>query len=770
MLSRLQMVMFVILLVERGHGEWPEEVLLDDGRGIREFRVACDELYCRPPDALPHLIAMPEQGGAREISRLANEQGEHSGARFDLVLYEKGRDRSPATRRTLSRRILVRMDGEVPAEAIAAAAAAESFVVPEYARDFLIVKFPAAGDSLDRLGEVRGLAGVASAAPLLGWRKVGRHVPDDPRYAWSASNTNYQWHLNNTGQNGSIAGLDVNVAQVWDDFRGAGVTVAVVDDGLQVAHPDLAPNANTSIDHDWNDGTPDDPTPPSGGFWDHGTSVAGVIAGRGDNGIGVTGAAPMAGLVGLKILTADTTEAEDAEALGWRTDIVDISNNSWGEADDGRTLFSPQPLVRAALEDAVANGRGGRGTIYVWSAGNGRDDGDYANYDGYVNRPETIGVGAINYRGEQSWYSESGANVLISAPSDGDFGEPGITTTTLTGLGSYRDDFGGTSSAAPLVSGVVALLLESNPELGWRDVQEILIRSARRVSPEDSGWSENGAGFQFHHGFGAGMVDAAAAVALGDGWENLAPQASVGVTDAAIGAVIPDGDPAGITRTLSVSGESLRVEHVLLTVDIEHSRRGQLVISLTSPTGMVSQFSEVHNDTGDDYSNYTFLSVRHWGELSGGEWSLEVRDDVAGTAGVLRGASLQVLGAPELAGYPAWVAAEFPDGAVQVGELDDPDCDGRNNLLEYAFGSDPLVPDAGPATGIEIVEVAGGFRIRYVANTANSDLDYRLECSADLGAWQPLVTEVVSADGNLETREAIVPASGRSLYRLAVIR
>ena len=96
----------------------------------------------------------------------------------------------------------------------------------------------------------------------------------------------------------------------------------------------------------------------------------------------------------------------------------------------------------------------------------------------------------------------------------------------------------------------------------------------------------------------------------------------------------------------------------------------------------MSQFSEVHGDTGDDYSNYTFLSVRHWGEIANGDWVLNVRDGRAGTSGILRSASLKVLGTYAVSGYEAWAASEFPAGALMRGELDDPDCDGRTNLLE----------------------------------------------------------------------------------------
>ena len=177
--------------------------------------------------------------------------------------------------------------------------------------------------------------------------------------------------------------------------------------------------------------------------------------------MGVSGAAPDANLIGLELISCNTPDSKEADALSHENQIIDIYSNSWGPSDDGSTLEAPGPLTMAAFEDDVANGGGGLGNIITWAAGNGLDSDDDSNKDGYANARQTIAVTAITHQGDQSWYAEPGANILVAAHSDGD-GE-GITTTDIEGSSGYTNndytnDFGGTSSATPLASGVIALL------------------------------------------------------------------------------------------------------------------------------------------------------------------------------------------------------------------------------------------------------------------------------------------------------------------------
>ncbi|MEY3898269.1 MAG: hypothetical protein RLZZ214_3790, partial [Verrucomicrobiota bacterium] len=283
------------------------------------------------------------------------------------------------------------------------------------------------------------------------------------------------------------------------------------------------------------------------------------------------------------------------------------------------------------------------------------------------------------------YYSEPGSNLIACAPSSGITGIPGtadtlgITTTDRTGSlgyntaasasgGDYADDFGGTSSATPSAAGVVALMLEKNPNLGWRDVQEILIRTAVQP-PASTGWVTNPAGLDFNHDFGAGLIDATAAVNLAATWTNLPAQTSTTSSQTALSVAIPENNATGTTRTFDLSAANIRVEQVTLTLSATHTARGNLEITLTSPGGMASTLAAVHSDSGDNYSNWTFSSVRNWGELSTGTWTLKIADRSAtgNTAGgTLTAASLKIFGSSATPVNPAPVAQITQPTAGQI--------------------------------------------------------------------------------------------------------
>src|SRR5690606_7367085 len=167
---------------------------------------------------------------------------------------------------------------------------------------------------------------------------------------------------------------DLRVPTAWDSVTGLGVNIGINDDGVEWNHPDLAENMRLDISYDFNNNDPD-PMPNLMVDY-HGTNCAGVAAARGNNGIGISGVAPEAGIAGLRLLGAAATDAQEAMSLFWKSDEtvpgnqIHVSSNSWGPPDTGSLLDGPGPLTESAIEHGALHGRNGKGIVYVWAAGN----------------------------------------------------------------------------------------------------------------------------------------------------------------------------------------------------------------------------------------------------------------------------------------------------------------------------------------------------------------------------------------------------------------
>ena len=294
---------------------------------------------------------------------------------------------------------------------------------------------------------------------------------------------------------------------MWPTYTGAGINVAVVDDGMHYQHEDLIDNVLTSFNHNYDPDQTDIYHP----LADHGTAVAGLIAAK-DNSLGMRGVAPRAKIYGYNLLL-DLTAQNEANAMSLNAATTAISNNSWGPGDSARPEHATE-LWEAAVTNGVTSGYGGKGVFYAWAAGNGGDYGDYSTLDEYSNYYAVTAVCAIGHDDIRSDYSEAGANLWVCGPSDSERdGHPEIATTDNGHR--YSDSFGGTSAATPIVSGVVALIREANNALTWRDVKLILAASARKNDPGNTGWEEGAFKYgsttdryNFNHEYGFGMVDA----------------------------------------------------------------------------------------------------------------------------------------------------------------------------------------------------------------------------------------------------------------------
>jgi Ca2+-binding RTX toxin-like protein len=459
-------------------------------------------------------------------------------------------------------------------------------------------------------------------------------IPIDPLFQ-------YQWYLYNYDPFTGTRGLDLNVVDVWDDYTGRGVTVGVFEGGgVEYNHPDLAPNYNTSIDYDGvtNSGNPY----PLAGESGHATSVAGVIGAAAGNGIGGVGVAYGSTLASFRF---NYGNADSQIRALQRLRNVDVANNSWGNTSIfGANFLDPSfaPIAQA-IRDAAQFGRNGLGTAIVWSAGNSREEGLNTNYSNYSNSRYVIAVAALEYDGTASSYSTPGASILVSAFGSGIPGS--LVTTDRQGFegydsGNYNYEFNGTSAAAPEVSGVVALMLEANPNLGYRDIQEILAYSARQNDFYSQGgdyiWQINGAnnwnggGLRVSHDYGFGLVDAHAAVRLAETWQKqsvFSNEQSLSYSSGNLGLTVPDNNEEGISHTFTVAA-GLDIDWVEVELNLTHPYRGDIAVYLTSPGGIASVLVDQPGNKEDDGDNIVFKlsSTQHWGESSAGNWTLTIKD------------------------------------------------------------------------------------------------------------------------------------------------
>lgn len=509
---------------------------------------------------------------------------------------------------------------------------------------------------------------VVTAVSISGESAESAQVSASPAAAAITADPLYypdQWHLFNDGTLGGTSGEDLNVVPAWATYKGTGIRIAVVDDGLEIGHEDLASNiAATGLSYNYLNGSSD----PTGG--EHGTAVAGIAASRDLNGLGGRGVAPLANMVGYNLLQNGTV-SNSADSATRGSPNVHINTNSWGPPDGYGTLDASNTTWRSAISTGLTSGRGGLGTIYTWAAGNGAPV-DNSNYDGYANNRGVIAVAALNHNGLNSSYAEPGANIWVSAYGGEFCNTRTITTTDRTGgaagynldgtLGDYGDPasayatgnrnytrcMNGTSAATPEVAGVIALMLEANPLLGWRDVRLILAQSARRNNSTDLGWGTAPAPYnEFNHKYGFGVVDAQAAVTLASVWVNVGPELTYTSELFSPTLAIPDNNSTGVSDTRTIAGSPVtNIEFIEITFSaLDHAYSGNLEITLTSPAGTVSRLAELHAcSTCTPYNGWVFGSARHLGEAVNGAWTLTVKDLATANVGTFQSWRLKFYG------------------------------------------------------------------------------------------------------------------------------
>ncbi|KAB0801664.1 hypothetical protein PPYR_03850 [Photinus pyralis] len=463
----------------------------------------------------------------------------------------------------------------------------------------------------------------------------------------------HQWYMRDTRLYPSLPKLDLNVLPVYKaGITGKGVRISILDDGIEYTHDDISDNYDSEISYDCNE-EDYDPLPryDSKKRNSHGTRCAGEVAMVANNNKCGIGIAFNAKVGGVKLLDGVVNDRIEGTALGFAHHLVDIYSASWGPNDDGKTVDGPGTLAQEALKRGTDEGRGGKGCVYVWASGNGGDRGDNCNCDGYLASPYTITIGSASQRGEFPWYGEPCASILAVTYSSGAYKDQMIATTDLYNQCTIKHT--GTSASAPLAAGIIALALEANPSLSWRDVQHLIVWSSE-VSPvaDNPGWQKNAAGLWFNTRFGYGLMNAFGLVNLATNWTTVSPKAVLIVPSATKNFKIGYGNTVEVQLISKAQRVVASLEHVEVVAHVTYPKRGALEMFLTSPAGTRVQIlnAREYDTSSKGFQNWTFMSVATWGERPDGPWTVTVQDQVGPTTneGFVESITLKLHGTPEI--------------------------------------------------------------------------------------------------------------------------
>ena len=522
----------------------------------------------------------------------------------------------------------------------------------------------------------------------------------------------YAWHLNNTAQSTfssstGTSGQDMSISAVHDlEIKGRGIKIAVSDTGVEVNHLDLIVNQLTSLHRDY---SASDSSLWSGGnpypieHEAHGTAVTGLLAAEGWNGVGSRGVAPSAQYGAFLFIGGFhlSDVSYEAKLLDQMTGSFDIFNYSYGYL--GCDFYPASISVLESYKDGVTTLRDGKGALYVKAAGNdfigNNSDCDSSLTDSYLgntntdeeqNTPYVILTAAVNAKGKISSYSTPGSGLWVSSLG-GEFGTDspamlstdmtscalGMSTSTSSVAGfnkgssalnsfcNYTSIMNGTSSATPVLSGVIALILEANPNLSWRDVKHILAMTADKINysllpmphPGGSGWGlsghaydyvyvKNHADIYFSNTYGFGRANALRAVQMARGYvsELGAYLETLDIPSASLNLEIPDQSSIGVTDQIHVI-QDYAIESIQIKISTDHPHVGDLGVELTSPSGTTSKLLLINSNIQHaGLSDYTLLTNAFYKEHSAGNWTIKVIDGAASDIGHLTSWKIKVNG------------------------------------------------------------------------------------------------------------------------------
>ncbi|SET52613.1 Proprotein convertase P-domain-containing protein [Nitrosomonas marina] len=473
-----------------------------------------------------------------------------------------------------------------------------------------------------------------------------------------------QWHLKKTSINGLLIDASVNVAAAHEITQGEGVSIAVIDDGVDIDHPEFSGTGKIVAPRDatllTNNPRPKDTFGIGPNGDNHGTACAGVACANGID--GASGVAPKARLIPIRLASGLGSQRE-AEAFKWAADNgADVISCSWGPPDGRwwdkndvkhRSIFQLPASTRLAMDYVTQKGRNGKGCVILFAAGNGNESVDN---DGYASYSKVIAVTACNDRGTRSVYSDFGKAAWCAFPSS-DFGyapfqhpdalTPGIWTTDRIGRHGYNPDerghaagdpafnytnsFGGTSSACPGAAGIAALILSVNPDLKWLEVKTLFKKACDKIDPQNGDYNSEGHSPKY----GYGRLNALNAVELAK------PQPRNAVTiNRRFDAPILDMQTGSFALEVA---DDTPIESLAISVDIQHTYIGDLILSLQPPAGTGIDTLVLYSRSGGATKNLkqTFDTVttpelaKFSGKKCQGTWTLQIQDVAAQDSGTL---------------------------------------------------------------------------------------------------------------------------------------
>ncbi|XP_060586713.1 furin-1-like isoform X2 [Ruditapes philippinarum] len=444
------------------------------------------------------------------------------------------------------------------------------------------------------------------------WTKVNRRAinlpPQDEKWK-------QMWYIN------EMTNVSLGILQAWkSNYTGKGVAISIVDDGVDYKHIDLINRYDSVHSKDVYDDD-GDPTPIGKNF-SHGTKCAGMALATSNKDC-VVGVAPEANLIAIRMI-GPRGVLPSGQIEGLDNEFAHISSNSWGGVD--LTFDEPSSQIKEALKVGVTKGRSGKGVVYVFAGGNGGFD-DNCNTDGYVNSIYTIGINSVTIDNDYPGYAEPCTAILASAYSGNSFSDMCATDINQ----GCVTDFTGTSASAPLASGLLALVLQAKPDLHWRDIQELIVRTSKTGSLKYGEFKTNALGRKVSDWFGYGLLDANNLIKTARNWTSLPKQNMCDRPFETVNSKINKGDKSRIIEKIVIMdgcNDTWKcvnsIEHVEVQVKFDFTQRGAVELKIQSPSGTESRLLRPRNgDTATDGTqDWTYMSVQHWGENPIGSWKL----------------------------------------------------------------------------------------------------------------------------------------------------